>query len=82
MRKYFVYIDDNHNVYKVAIPAENESKARDYCEGNGEIVAVRDITEDFPIDVVRVAEALGKCGFGDTERDLITRTLQICRIAE
>jgi hypothetical protein len=30
MRKYFCYLDDGKAVYKVAVPAENEKKAREF----------------------------------------------------
>ena len=38
---YDVYIDDGMNCSKVIIPAENESKAKEYVKGNGEVVAIR-----------------------------------------
>lgn len=81
MRKYAVYIDDTHNCYKVFIPADNEKKAMEYCDGNGDIIAVRDVTDDYPINIDKVALALKKADFGQIEIDLITRCLQQCRIA-
>ena len=83
LRKYFVYLDDNsEDVLKVAIPAKDEADARDYVNGNGEVIAIRDVTERYPISADDVARALKNAGFGQTEVDLITRTLQATSIAE
>lgn len=82
MRKYAVYIDDTHDCFKLFIPAESEKKAREYCEGNGLIVAVRDVTDYYQIDLHKVAVALKNADFGQPEIDFITRCLAQCRIAE
>lgn len=83
MRKFFVYLDDgSENVMKVAIPAKNEKDAREYVSGNGEVIAVKDVTDRYPISLEYVAKALINAGFGQTETDLITRTLQINDIAD
>ena len=83
LKKYFVYLDvGTDDVLKLAIPAKNEKDARDYVAGNGEVVAVRDVTERYPIDVDLVARTLINAGFGQTEVDLITRTLQSTNIAQ
>ena len=58
MKKYMVYMDDGRDCFKVAVPANNEKAARKYVEGNGEVIAVKDITEDFPISLDKVAQAL------------------------
>ena len=67
---------------KVAIPAKSEKDARDYVNGNGEVIAVKDVTDRYPIDAGYVAKALINAGFGQTEVDLIKRTLQATQIAE
>lgn len=82
MKKYMVYIDDGKNCFKVAVPAKSEKEACKYVEGNGEVIAVKDITEDFPISLDKVAEALKHANFGETEIDLITRCLSFNDIAE
>lgn len=45
MKKYMVYMDDGRDCFKAAIPAANEKAARKYVEGNGEVVAIKDVTE-------------------------------------
>ena len=82
LRKYVVYLDDGELVYKLYVPAVNEEAAKIYCEDNGDIVAVKDVTEEFPISANCVAAALRNYGFGETEMDLILRTLQTTGIAE
>lgn len=83
MKKYMVYLDDDgRDCFKAAIPAANEKAARKYVEGNGEVIAVKDITEDFPISLDKVAQALKNAQFGQIEIDLITRCLSFNDIAE
>lgn len=83
LKKYFVYLDDGtEDVLKVAVPAKSEKDAREYVNGNGEVIAIREVTDRYPIDAGYVAKALINAGFGQTEVDLITRTLQATRIAE
>lgn len=81
-RKYFVYIDDGRDVFKVAVAAISEESAKAYCIGNGEIIAVRDVTDDYPISADKVREALRKACFGKSEQDFIVRTLQEFAITE
>lgn len=82
MRKYMVYMDDGCSCFKLAIPAANEKGARKYVEGNGEIIAVRDVTDDWSISIDKVAKALKDAQFGPLEIDLITRCLDFNNIAE
>lgn len=82
MKKYMVYLDDGRDCYKVAVPAANEKAARKYVEGNGEVIAVKDITDDYPISLDKVVQALRNAQFGQTEIDLITRCLSFNDIYE
>ncbi len=82
MKKFMVYMDDGRDCFKVAIPAESEEKAREYVEGNGEVIAVRDVTEDFPIDSAKVRMALQRAEFGEPEICFIQRTLEKFGIIE
>lgn len=82
MKKYLVYLDDSTDCFKVAVPAFDEKAARKYVEGNGEIIAVKDISDDYPIDLNKVVQALRSAQFGQIEIDLITRCLSFSDIAE
>lgn len=81
-KKFMVYLDDGDLVYKVAIPAKSEKDARSYAEGNGEIIAVKEVTEDFPISSAKVADALKHASFGKIEIDLIVRALSFTNITD
>lgn len=82
MRKFMVYFDDGGEYcYKLAVSAENEQEAKDYVKGNGAIIAVHDITEDYPIDINKVVEALRKDHFGQVEINLIASVLSKTNIA-
>lgn len=80
--KYFVYIDDDGDVYRIAVTASCEDAARASCKGFGEIIAVRDVSEDYPISVSKVADALRCARFGDPEIKWITDLLKEYEIAE
>lgn len=82
MKKYFVYMDDGRDAFRCAIPAENEKKAREYVQGNGEVIAVKDVTDEFTISIDKVGEALKKANFGQIEIDFVTRALTQIRVAE
>lgn len=82
MKKYLVYLDDSVNCFKVAVPAIDENSAREFVRGNGEIIAVKDITYDCLIDLNKVVQALRDAQFGLVEIDLITRCLHFNDIAE
>ena len=82
MKKYLVYLDDSVNCFKVAVPAIDENSAREFVRGNGEIIAVKDITYDCLIDLNKVVQALRYAQFGLVEIDLITRCLRFNDIAE
>lgn len=85
--KYLVYIDggsdhDGRDVLmKIAVPARDEQDARDYVYGNGDIVAVREVSDDIRINAGRVYDALEKAGFSQTEIDFIVRTLTRTEVA-
>lgn len=82
MKKYFVYIDDGRYVYKLAVPAKNEKAAADYVTGNGDIIAIKDVTKDYPISAEAVAVALQNANFSSKEIDFIVRCLTFNNIAE
>lgn len=77
-----VYLDDGQGVYKVAIAAVCEEAAAGFCKDNGEVIAIKDVTEDYPIDADKVSMALDNAGFGKFEIDYICRALREFGIAE
>ena len=82
LRKFIVWLDGGEDCFKVAVPAKNKKEAIKFCEGNGALLCVKDVTEEYPIDLGRVYKALLDAGFGYKEIDFITRTLQETQIAE
>ena len=82
LKKYMVYMDDGRNVFKAAIPAKNEKEAREYVQGNGEVVAIKDVTDEYPIDVIKIRDALKAAAFGEAEINYVIRTLENVGIAE
>lgn len=84
---FMVYVDGgtdhdgNDIMMKIAVPAKDEQDARDYVAGNGEIIAVRDVSDEYRISASRVYDALENAGFTQHEIDFIVRTLQRTEIA-
>lgn len=82
LRKYVVYLDDGELIYKLYVPAINEEAAKTYCEGNGDIVAVKDVTEEVKIESQKVTWALHAYGMDKSKIDIILRTLCITGIID
>lgn len=81
-KKYMVYLDDGRGAVRVAVPAPDEQTAKAFVEGNGEVVAVRDVSDAYEIDLDRVASALARAGFSDVSIDYVVRTLEITGLAK
>lgn len=84
---FMVYIDGgtdqdgNDILMKIAVPAKDEQDARDYVAGNGDIIAVQDVSDQYRINAGRVYDALEKANFTQHEIDFIVRTLQRTEMA-
>lgn len=77
MHVYNVYIDDG-DAMKITVPAESAKKAAQYCEGNGEILMVREDPNIQNIDLDCLASTLRAAYWGQKEIDIITRCLMTC----
>ena len=78
---YTVYLDDGENCFKEIVPAESKKDACEYCKGNGEIISVKNNSEIGELDTIDLGclvFTLINNGWGQTEIDLITRTLARC----
>lgn len=73
---YKVYLEDKTNIYSVIVPAKSKKEATEYCRGNGELVKIKDITDDTPISVSSVYDALTSANFGQDEIDIVCRLIQ------
>lgn len=81
-KKYLVYIDDCRDVFRIAVPAKSKKEAEEYVYGTGEIIAVKEVTEEYPISNTKVHDALFAAGFGTIERDFIIRALSFTGITD
>ena len=77
LKKYLVYVDDGRNVYRIAVPTKSEKAAREYVEGNGEVIAVKDASEylNGAGAVDYLSRTLKNAHYGAVEQDLIIRAL-------
>lgn len=77
MNKMFKLImESGEHVYKHYGIYKNEKEARQYVEGNGEVIQVKEVTEDFPLDIDKLSRSLKQCGYGDIERNAIVSFIQ------
>ena len=74
MNVYDLYMDDGHNTFKVTVPAFSKKDAKEYVQGNGEVVAIKP-SELQDIDLNCLADTLKRSGWGQQEIDVITRAL-------
>ena len=71
---YDLYMDDGHSTFKVTVPAFSKKDAKEYVQGNGDVVAVKP-SELQDIDLNCLADTLKRSGWGQKEVDIITRAL-------
>ena len=74
MRRFMVYIDDGESVMKIAVPAYDEEDAREYVQGNGEVIAVKLVTTPCPMDGMDVSLFTSQ-GYSEHEADFFIRAL-------
>ena len=78
--KYIVYFEDGEHVYREPIASTSKAKAKEYFNGNGDIIKVQDF--HCPIDNDNVAVALKNGGFTQDQIDIVTRALYQLGIAD
>lgn len=74
MNIYDLYMDDGRNTFKVTVPAFSKKDAKEYVQGNGEVVAIKP-SELQNIDLDYLANTLRQNAWGQQEIDVITRAL-------
>lgn len=80
MKAYEMIIDDGH-VFKCVRPAKDVKQLKDIYGGNGEFVRIKDVTEEYGIDVDylrRVLSGQTMGHFGEVETDIICSLVQHC----
>lgn len=75
MKLFECVIDDGKDVKKIIVPATSQRTLKSEYDGNADIIRVKEVTTDYPIDIRKVVEALEVADFGDVEIRLITVTL-------
>jgi len=75
MKIFEAIVDDGNDVFKSKGYAETEKDFKRIYGGNGEFVRVTDITAKYPLDTMKVYEALEGHGFGIVEAQYIKAIL-------
>ena len=82
LKKYMVYMDDGRDVFKVPVPAASKKEAEQYVQGNGEIISIKDVTNEYTPSLKYITDVLRGYRFGEAEIGFITRTLSMTGIAQ
>lgn len=83
MNVYKVYLDDGRSdeVIKTFVPAKSKKEAIDYCAGNGYVDFIKDVGDDYNIDIEHLREVLQNNFYGKAETEIITRLIEITGLA-
>ncbi len=79
MAKYKMFemiIDDGQHVFKAARIGKTKTNIMDEYSGNGKFIRVKEVTDDYPISIYKVIEALKDAHFGNTEQEAIAHLLR------
>lgn len=76
MKIFKVIFEDNGGVYRVYIPAKTIKQLKEEYGGNGDIISITDVTNQYPICIETLIKSLKVMGYGQVEIDIISRTLQ------
>lgn len=84
MKVYEIILESGNNVYKEYIPAESAKLAKEYAQGNGEIIRCKesDLYPNNSISTEKVANALRQAMFGENEINIISRALYQINITD
>ena len=78
MKMYEMIIDDGVDIHKICRLGKSQKDIMARFSGNGEFLRVREVTEDFSINVYSIMAALKDGGFGVTECELVRDCLTAC----
>lgn len=77
MRKlYKAIFETDTDAFKVYRTASSPAEFKKIYGGNGDIVSIKDVTEDYPISIPVLVSALRAGGFGSVEIDTIVSIIE------
>ena len=76
MKIFAVYLESKDDLFKTLIPAECEEEAMERCIGNGEVIAVKDVTSNHRFDTVELWKTLEQAGYDKEKIQLLDRLLE------
>lgn len=78
MKRFMVYTESAGYLSKSAIVAENKKEAEELFTKQVEVVAVKDVTDDYVISESQLRESLESGGFGVYEIEFIIQSVNKC----
>ena len=76
MKLFEAIVDDGQDVFKVFETAKDEKDFKDIYGGNGEIVRLKDVSENYEINVEELYNALVREGYNKIQALIITRCVE------
>lgn len=76
MKAFEMIVKDGNHAYVMTRPGKDKKSIMHRYSGNGEFVRVQDVTEETPISLDKVRNALKLAGFGEVEQDIIVSLVQ------
>lgn len=68
---YEIIVDDGQDVFKYYGIYKDEQDAESAATGNGEIIRIKEVTEQFPLSGDKIFTALKDAGYGQIEANAI-----------
>lgn len=79
---YEVYLEDNSGVSKIHVPAFTKKEAEQYVSGNGEIIAVKKLSDKYQIVTEGLSKALKNDDWNDREIEVLTRLIRMVGLGD
>ncbi len=77
MRKlYKAIFETDTEAFKVYRTASSVSAFKTIYGGNGDIITIKDVTEDYPLNISLIIKALKNAGFSEIEIDAVASIIQ------
>ena len=73
---YKAIFETDSDAFKVYRTASSVKEFKDIYGGNGDIITIKDVTADYPLNISHIIKALQSAGFSEIEIDAIASIVQ------
>lgn len=76
IKLYEAIVETKTSVFKMVRPSTSLEEFENVYRGNGDFVRIKEVTNDYPIDIVYLRQVLQNAHFGEVEQDIIVSLVQ------